>query len=152
MQVLAVPEPEATDIGAVARAAALPQSAAQLGIQAGRLGQPLGHGQGFQPLGAAEAPHVGGLQQIAIQQPAAELLQGGWPLLAPALQVIPGAQVVVGEIGAAVHAIGIPEPARHHGIGKQLIRLALAGLLHDLLQQPVGNDVEPVVVDGAVHQ
>jgi hypothetical protein len=37
LQVLAVPEPEATDIGAVPRAAALPESAAQFRFKASGL-------------------------------------------------------------------------------------------------------------------
>ena len=128
------------------------QSAAQGGIDSPLLGQPTGNCQGLQLLLPGELRHGCGFEQIPLAKAAAETGQRWWSLLLPALQVIPGADVVVGQKTVEVEFFGVPQPALHHAISPDEVRTQLPGQAHKPFQQPVAHHVQAMVVHAAVHQ
>ena len=107
-ELLAVPQPQPPLVGVVAAALLLAQTAALLCFQSGGFAQVAGPGQEFQPLLRTQAAHIGGLEQLPLQQAPAQFLQRWRPLLAPALQVVAGADVVVGEEAGEIELAGSP--------------------------------------------
>ena len=66
--------------------------------------------------------------------------------------MITGAQVVVGEITVEVKLLGLPQPSLHGLVSPDATRAQQSRLADQLIQQPIANHIETVVIDAAVHQ
>ena len=66
--------------------------------------------------------------------------------------MVAAADVVVGQVALDVQILLLPEPAGHGAIGRHMVGPEPAGHGDGAAEQPGAHHIQPVVVDGAVHQ